>query len=31
VHREVGDAMGTTEAAARRDVYEGLERLRKDM
>jgi RNA polymerase sigma factor (sigma-70 family) len=31
VHREVADAMGTTEAAARRNVYEGLERLRKDM
>jgi RNA polymerase sigma factor (sigma-70 family) len=31
VHREVADAMGTSEAAARRNVYEGLERLRKDM
>jgi RNA polymerase sigma factor (sigma-70 family) len=31
VHREVAGAMGTTEAAARRNVYEGLERLRKDM
>jgi RNA polymerase sigma factor (sigma-70 family) len=31
VHREVADAMGTTEAAARRNVYEALERLRKDI
>jgi RNA polymerase sigma factor (sigma-70 family) len=31
VHREVAEAMGTTEAAARRNVFEGLERLRKDV
>jgi RNA polymerase sigma factor (sigma-70 family) len=27
-HREIAEAMGTSEAAARRNVYEGLERLR---
>jgi RNA polymerase sigma factor (sigma-70 family) len=30
VHREVADAMGTSVAAARRNVFEGLRRLRKD-
>lgn len=31
VHREVADAMGTSEAAARRNVFEGLQRLRQEM
>ena len=28
-HREIGDAMGISEAAARRNVFEGLKRLRE--
>ena len=28
-HREIAEAMGTTEAAARRNVFEGLRRLRQ--
>ena len=28
-YREIGEAMGTSEEAARRNVYEGLERLRR--
>jgi RNA polymerase sigma factor (sigma-70 family) len=27
-HREIGQVMGTTEAAARRNVFEALKRLR---
>ncbi len=30
-HQEVGDAMHTSEAAARRNVFEGLKRLRADL
>jgi RNA polymerase sigma factor (sigma-70 family) len=30
-HREIAEAMGTSEAAARRNVYEGLERLRTNV
>lgn len=30
-HREIGAIMETTEAAARRNVFEGLTRLRKDV
>ncbi len=30
-HREIGAVMGTTEAAARRNVFEGLARLRADL
>jgi RNA polymerase sigma factor (sigma-70 family) len=28
-HREIAEVMGTSEAAARRNVYEGLEQLRR--
>jgi RNA polymerase sigma factor (sigma-70 family) len=30
-HQEIGDAMHTSEAAARRNVFEGLRRLRTDL
>jgi RNA polymerase sigma factor (sigma-70 family) len=30
-HKEIGDLMGTTDAAARRNVFEGLTRLRADL
>jgi RNA polymerase sigma factor (sigma-70 family) len=30
-HREIGALMGTTDAAARRNVFEGLARLRKEL
>jgi RNA polymerase sigma factor (sigma-70 family) len=30
-HREIGAAMGTTEAAARRNVFEALARLRREV
>lgn len=30
-HREIGKVMGTSEAAARRNVYEGVRRLRDDL
>jgi RNA polymerase sigma factor (sigma-70 family) len=30
-HREIGDAMGTSEAAARRNVFEALARLRREV
>lgn len=30
-HREIGEVMGTSEAAARRNVYEGVRRLREDL
>jgi RNA polymerase sigma factor (sigma-70 family) len=30
-HREIGEAMGTSEAAARRNVFEGVRRLRDDL
>jgi RNA polymerase sigma factor (sigma-70 family) len=30
-HREIGTVMGTSEAAARRNVFEGVRRLREDL
>ncbi len=30
-HREIAEAMGTSEAAARRNVFEGVRRLREDL
>lgn len=30
-HREIGEVMGTSEAAARRNVFEGVRRLREDL
>jgi len=30
-HREIGEVMGTSEAAARRNVFEGVRRLRDDL
>jgi RNA polymerase sigma factor (sigma-70 family) len=30
-HREIGEVMGTTEASARRNVFEGVSRLKRDL
>jgi RNA polymerase sigma factor (sigma-70 family) len=30
-HREIGEVMGTTEASARRNVFEGVRRLKRDL
>lgn len=30
-HREVGEVMGTSEAAARRNVFEGVSRLKREL